>query len=717
MRSDMYKIYFREELHSWGYDSNGEFMEELYLALDVILDLAQELTEQQKGSLTEILTPGMERETAAERLQCRAEIEKIEEHIRERLAESGPVVYFPFLKFAESMELTGWQMFCLLLGSACARERRYETMFARLNQKAGEGYVTKALAMNLYILIGGARQEAYDSLLFEEEFFDICFEQNAASRAQSMLEEPLVLKKRLLGFFWGQKGNVEPNGLFTYYQGQESYQEREQTPFPGSKTEEMLRMMTAKERPDVIFLQGREGSGRKFLVREISSRLRQPILFVAFDNLQRSELPEKIYRLIYLELLLESAVLCVTDWPKEKEEAGSPGKPEKNAGLISLLNYMKRREEMVLVTTEGRLSKQVGMNIKSAELMFAELDSMERSRVWDFFLKKETGDGELDTKALGSRYVLNTGEIKQVAESAEFYRIQEGRERLTEQDIVKALRQYNANRLSGYAQLLEASYSWEDMVIAQETEELLTSVCDRMKYRGQVGDTWGFYGKANYGKGICALFYGPPGTGKTMAAQVLANELGLDLYRIDLSRMMSKYIGETEKNISELFERAKNINALLFFDEADAFFSKRTQVNDSHDRNANGEVAHLLQKLEEYDGISVLATNLKDNMDDAFKRRIKYMIPFPFPDAETRKCLWKKMLPAQMPVEEELRLCWFAEHFELAGSEIREVLMQAAVLAAGRGTGMRNSYIARALQLCLAKYGRVVTEEELDYLL
>ncbi|MBO5292126.1 MAG: ATP-binding protein [Lachnospiraceae bacterium] len=238
-----------------------------------------------------------------------------------------------------------------------------------------------------------------------------------------------------------------------------------------------------------------------------------------------------------------------------------------------------------------------------------------------------------------------------------------------------------------------------------------------MKFRNLVGEDWGLYGKTTYGKGICALFYGPPGTGKTMAAQVLANELGLDLYRIDLSRMMSKYIGETEKNISKLFERAANINALLFFDEADAFFSKRTQVNDSHDRSANGEVAHLLQKLEEYEGISVLATNLKDNMDDAFKRRIKYMIPFPFPDAAARKLLWHKMLPASAPREEELELDWFAENFEMAGSEIREVLMQAAVQAAEEGSGIRNSHIADAIRRCLEKYGKIVTDEEFGYLL
>ena len=177
---------------------------------------------------------------------------------------------------------------------------------------------------------------------------------------------------------------------------------------------------------------------------------------------------------------------------------------------------------------------------------------------------------------------------------------------------------------------------------AAGTRELLGAFCARIRYGKMAGEEWGCYGCAAGGRGVCALFYGPPGTGKTMAAQAIANELGLELYRVDLGGMMSKYIGETEKNISRLFARAAHGNALLFFDEADALFSGRTKVQDSHDRSANREVSHLLQKLEAYDGVCILATNLRDNLDDAFSRRIRYMIPFPFPDVSMRRALWKK---------------------------------------------------------------------------
>jgi SpoVK/Ycf46/Vps4 family AAA+-type ATPase len=218
-----------------------------------------------------------------------------------------------------------------------------------------------------------------------------------------------------------------------------------------------------------------------------------------------------------------------------------------------------------------------------------------------------------------------------------------------------------------------------------------------------------------YGRGISVLFYGAPGTGKTMAAQVIANELGLSLFRVDLSQMVSKYIGETEKNISGLFERAVGMNAVLFFDEADALFARRSEIKDSHDRSANSITAHLLQRLEDYEGISILATNLFHNMDDAFKRRIRYTVQFTFPDAAIRRRLFGSLLPEQAVCEEKLDLDFFAEHFELSGSGIKEVLLHAAFMAAGEHRGMCNRDLAEAVKLHYAKYGKILTDRDFAY--
>ena len=263
---------------------------------------------------------------------------------------------------------------------------------------------------------------------------------------------------------------------------------------------------------------------------------------------------------------------------------------------------------------------------------------------------------------------------------------------------------------------IKSVYTWDDLVIDEKERRHLQMICDQVRYRGVVGEEWGFYQKTAYGRGICAMFYGQPGTGKTMAAQVIANELGLELYRIDLSQMVSKYIGETQKNVTKLFERAKNTNAILFFDEADSLFSKRSEVKDFHDKNANAETAHLLQKLEDYEGITILATNYAQNIDDAFKRRIRFMVNFVFPDAPVRRRLWKTILPDGVPTEETLDLDFFADNFELSGSNIKEILTAAAFLAAANKRGLKNDDIIEAVKLNFEKHGKVLSDADFGYL-
>ncbi|MBQ2706742.1 MAG: ATP-binding protein, partial [Clostridia bacterium] len=236
------------------------------------------------------------------------------------------------------------------------------------------------------------------------------------------------------------------------------------------------------------------------------------------------------------------------------------------------------------------------------------------------------------------------------------------------------------------------------------------------RYRRIVGEEWGFRKKSPYGNGLCALFYGSPGTGKTMAVQVMANELGIDLYRIDLSQLVSKYIGETQKNISELFNRAKNINAMLFFDEADSMFAKRSEVKDANDRYANADTAFLLQKLEDYDGITVLATNYVNNIDDAFKRRIKFMVNFVFPAPDVRLALWKKIAPPTARFDEAIDFEFFAENFELTGSNIKEIFTNAAYIAASEGAGIKNCHIVEAIKLNFSKYGKILADDDFGYL-
>jgi SpoVK/Ycf46/Vps4 family AAA+-type ATPase len=233
-------------------------------------------------------------------------------------------------------------------------------------------------------------------------------------------------------------------------------------------------------------------------------------------------------------------------------------------------------------------------------------------------------------------------------------------------------------------------------------------------HQQRVLGTWGFDRKLSQGKGVNVLFAGPSGTGKTMAAEIIANELGLDLYKIDLSGIVSKYIGETEKNLDRIFRAAENANAILFFDEADALFGKRSEVRDSHDRYANLEISYLLQKMEAYAGIAILATNLRQNLDDAFVRRLAFTVHFPFPDETSRRRVWAGIWPAETPLAADVDLAFLARQFKLSGGNIKNIALAAAFLAAEDGGRVTMAHLLQATRREYQKLGKVLSDTELN---
>jgi SpoVK/Ycf46/Vps4 family AAA+-type ATPase len=229
-----------------------------------------------------------------------------------------------------------------------------------------------------------------------------------------------------------------------------------------------------------------------------------------------------------------------------------------------------------------------------------------------------------------------------------------------------------------------------------------------------VYDRWGFGKKLSLGKGLIALFSGPSGTGKTLSAEILARELGLDLYRIDLSCVVSKYIGETEKNLSRMFAEAQESNAILFFDEADALFGKRSEVKDAHDRYANIEINYLLQRVEEFEGVIILASNLSKNIDAAFVRRLSFMVEFPFPDEGHRLRIWRGIFPRQAPVAEDLDFAFLACKFRIAGGNIKNVALAAAFQAAEAGQAISMVHLVAALKREYQKLGKVCEKADFE---
>ena len=265
-------------------------------------------------------------------------------------------------------------------------------------------------------------------------------------------------------------------------------------------------------------------------------------------------------------------------------------------------------------------------------------------------------------------------------------------------------------RLDALAQRVEPRARWGDLVVPDAQRATLRQIADQVRLRRRVYDDWGFRGKLSRGLGVTALFAGESGTGKTMAAEVLASELGLNLYRIDLSAIVSKYIGETEKNLRQLFDAAEQGGAILLFDEADALFGKRSEVKDSHDRYANIEVNYLLQRIENFAGLAILATNMKSSLDPAFLRRLRFVVQFPYPGPAERAALWRGAFPQGVPLQ-VLRYEQLAR-INLTGGNIAAAAMNAAFLAAAEGEAVGMNQVLRAARAEMAKLNRPINESD-----
>ena len=280
---------------------------------------------------------------------------------------------------------------------------------------------------------------------------------------------------------------------------------------------------------------------------------------------------------------------------------------------------------------------------------------------------------------------------------------------LVVREVFAAARAQSGHQLATLATKIEPHATWDDLVLPEDETAQLHEICARFNYRDQVFNGWGFAQKISYGRGITALFSGGSGTGKTMAAEVIANALELDLYRIDLAQVVSKYIGETEKNLDRVFAAATNANAILFFDEADALFGKRTEVKDSHDRYANLEISYLLQKMEQYEGIAILATNLADNLDQAFTRRLAFSIHFPFPDKAARMQIWQGAWPHDFPLSQEVDFRLLARELKLSGGNIRNIVLSAAFNGAEGFGDVELHHVLQAVRREMAKTGSAMT--------
>ncbi len=335
-------------------------------------------------------------------------------------------------------------------------------------------------------------------------------------------------------------------------------------------------------------------------------------------------------------------------------------------------------------------------------------DLATRKILWQEAISSLPHEG-IDAKDLARRYRMGEDEIRAAARAALHLAWLDGRDRIDIQDVESAVRRVSSPSLGTLARRLMPRYTWDDIVLPEDVKDQLRELGAAIRHRETVYEEWGFERRSE-GRGINALFAGPSGTGKTMAAEILAKESGMDIFKIDLSSVVSKYVGETEKHLRRIFEEASSGNLILFFDEADALFGKRSEVRDAHDRYANIETAYLLQALEEHTGVVIMATNLFGNLDSAFVRRMHFIVHFPFPDEETRARIWEVVFPKDAPLSTDVDFAKFGKQLQITGGHIRNIAISAAFLAASNGRVITGEHIRHAARRELQKMGKLVGE-------
>ncbi|MHB1224851.1 MAG: ATP-binding protein [Gemmatimonadaceae bacterium] len=462
-----------------------------------------------------------------------------------------------------------------------------------------------------------------------------------------------------------------------------------------------------------IHFHGPRGSGKRGTAGSLAATLGAPLLDV--DVARLVDLPDfaRLVALALRDAWLRDAVVYLRNAQALLHDDRAVRRAELEAALAA---------GDVLAVLSSTVSWPEADAADATTIAFGQPGHAQRAAIWADALDGVGADVPDETvRALASRFRLTPRQIAlAAADGARAAGSGFARADTTEPDaagleraLFAAARRQSGHELAALATRITPVHRWESLVLPDDGRAQLRELCQRVTSRHRVLDDWGFARLLPRGTGINALFAGPSGTGKTMAAEVVAAELGVDLYRVELAGVVSKYIGETEKNLDRIFAAAERANGILLFDEADALFGKRSEVHDAHDRYANIEISYLLQRMEEYDGIAILSTNLRGNLDAAFVRRLAFTVHFPFPDAASRAAIWRGVWPAEVPLADDVDLDALAAHFPVSGGNIRNIALAAAFLAAADGGVVVAAHLAAATRREYQKLGKELSASEM----
>lgn len=655
------------------------------------------------------------------------EIVQLRQLIQARVTASlNEGVFLPLIQLAHMFRLSPFEMQTVVICLAPELNHKYDRLYAYLQDDITRKKPSVDLVLTLLCESGGDRSNLDQSVrwrarsyfsdaapLFRANILQIIDDPQSPSGV-SDLRRFLRLDGRILNYVLGHHqidGRLAH--LVTLHQPQQNLDAVWVTSSSKNQLANLLERHcsphASNRRQMVVYLQGAAGIGKRELALGACAQLHCSLLEcdLAMLLVQESE-AENLLRSMFREGLLTQAALYFTHLDTLVED-----EPKARVILKLLARVMAEYGWLAFLAGEKPWQPQdLFESIVFQVIPISLPDLTLRSAIWQQLLETHLPSADVTWAAqLANQFRLTPRQIRSaLAGAIDQCSLIDGQPHLDLADLYAACRNQATHKLGELAVKIEPHYSWQDLILTEDKLAQLQEICSQSRYRYRVFEEWGFDRKLAHGKGLSALFSGPPGTGKTMAAEVIAHELQVDLYKIDLSGVVSKYIGETEKNLSRIFQEAETSNAILFFDEADALFGKRTEVSDAHDRYANIETSYLLQKMEEYEGIVILATNLRENMDDALTRRLRFLVEFSFPDDLSRQLIWQAHFPPEAPLSEELDYEFLARKFQVAGGNIKNIVLNAAFYAAEAGDVIGMEHIIRGARREFEKIGKLWSE-------
>lgn len=618
---------------------------------------------------------------------------------------------------SELFSLDLFEIDIILIGIAPELDLKYEKLYSYLQNDVTKKKPAVDLVLNLLFLTIEERIRARGYFspfapLLKNHLIRLV--DGEANTSLSLIPSFIKIDERIINFLLGfDEPDMKIKNYSRIIKPKKSFEDIILPSEFKSKLMNISNRFTKNRCPLKLLFCGPPGSGKKTAAEAICEKAEKNLLVVDSKIFLDNQSLDTV-DLVIREALLQNSALYLQDFDVLLEDREAGGSKNSLEFLVQALTTFPG-----LVFLAGKESMEYNRSLISNGFIpcnFPLPSYSTRKQLWESCLEDYKLDEGVDLSALASKFRFSGGQIKDATHTACSFSGEKNQANpvLYMEDLYKGCKVQSNQKLSSLAQKANPHYTWEDIVLPKETLEHLKEVSGFVKYKGKVHFDWGFEKKLSLGKGLNVLFSGAPGTGKTMAAEVLANEVKLDLYKIDLSSVVSKYIGETEKNLKKIFDEAETSNSILFFDEADALFGKRSEVKDAHDRYANIETGYLLQKMEEYEGVVILATNLSKNIDGAFLRRMRYVIDFPFPDKEQREQIWKGMFPHEAPIAREVNYEFISEKLNLSGGNIKNIALTAAFYAAEDSCEIGMCQIMRAARREYIKMGKPFLKEDFE---